>query len=246
MTTIDRERLRKLADAATPGPWEFDWDPEEGDLTVRAGTARYGDNGRAPGSYVTTDMIIEHEEVWEDDGLDQYARDAEFIAAARDAIPQLLDALDQAEAERDWNWRSSRHSKIERIRAIARADRAEAEARAQRRRADDMEDNALRAQTNLRAAEERVDEWARTHLAAQEPTDAECIAFWYAFEDAADETNIENIRAALSAAQPRPLMHETPPAITLSRIRQLTYNAKRRNETIRPDQILAILEQRKA
>src|SRR5699024_2739541 len=33
------------------------------------------------------------------------------------------------------------------------------------------------------------------------PTDAECIAFWYAFEDAADETNIENIRAALSAAR---------------------------------------------
>src|SRR5699024_7801270 len=65
----------------------------------------------------------------------------------------------EAEAERDWNWRSSRHSKIERIRAIARADRAEAEARAQRRRADDMEDNALRAQTNLRAAEERADEW---------------------------------------------------------------------------------------
>lgn len=44
-------------------------------------------------------------------------------------------------------------------------------------------------------------EWARAHRAAQEPTDAECIAFWYAFEDAADETNIENIRAALSAAR---------------------------------------------
>ena len=44
-------------------------------------------------------------------------------------------------------------------------------------------------------------EWARAHLAAQEPTDAECIAFWHAFEDAADETNIENIRAALSAAR---------------------------------------------
>ena len=127
----------------------------------------------------------------------------------------LLDQLDQAEAERDWNWRSSRHSKIERIKANARADRAEAEARAQRRRADDMEDNALRAQTNLRAAEERVDEWRQATLEE-------------------------------SAAQPRPLMHETPPAITLSRIRQLTYNAKRRNETIRPDQILAILEQRKA
>ena len=97
----------------------------------------------------------------------------------------------EAEAERDWNWRSSRQSKIERIKANTRADRAEAEARAQRRRADDMEDNALRAQTNLRAAEERADEWRH-------------------------------------------------------RIRQLTYNAKRRNETIRPDQILAILEQRKA
>ena len=121
----------------------------------------------------------------------------------------------EAEAERDWNWRSSRHSKIERIKANARADRAEAEARAQRHRADDMEDNALRAQTNLRAAEERVDEWRQATLEE-------------------------------SAAQPRPLMHETPPAITLSRIRQLTYNAKRRNETIRPDQILAILEQRKA
>ena len=107
----------------------------------------------------------------------------------------------EAETERDWNWRSSRHSKIERIRAIARADRAEAEARAQRRRADDMEDNALRAQTNLRAAEERVDEWRQAALPAQEPTDAECIAFWHAFEDAADETNIENIRAALSAAR---------------------------------------------
>ena len=43
--------------------------------------------------------------------------------------------------------------------------------------------------------------WARSHLAAQEPTDAECIAFWYAFEDAADETNVENIRAALRAAR---------------------------------------------
>ena len=116
----------------------------------------------------------------------------------------------EAETERDWNWRSSRQSKIERVKANARADRAEAErdmllddlrkaeqradqaearvrnlegtarvlvrealdaetardehrrradeaeaeARTQRHRADDMEDNALRAQTNLRAAEE--------------------------------------------------------------------------------------------
>ena len=140
----------------------------------------------------------------------------------------------EAEAERDWNWRSSRQSKIERIKANTRADKAEAErdmllddlrkaeqradqaearvrnlegtarvlvgealdaetardehrrradeaeaeARTQRHRADDMEDNALRAQTNLRAAEERVDEWRQAALeesAAQLP-DASHIA----------------------------------------------------------------------
>ena len=51
---------------------------------------------------------------------------------------------------------------------------------------------------------------ARDHLAAQEPTDAECIAFWHAFEDAADETNMENIRAALSAARNARRDEETP------------------------------------
>lgn len=39
----------------------------------------------------------------------------------------LLDALDQAEADRDWNLRSSRLSKEERIKANARADQAEFE-----------------------------------------------------------------------------------------------------------------------
>ena len=125
----------------------------------------------------------------------------------------------EAEAERDWNWRSSRHSKLERIKANARADKAEAErdmllddlrkaeqradqaearvrnlegtarvlvrealdaetardehrrradgaeaeARTQRHRADDMEDNALRAQTNRRAAEERIEAVRELH-----------------------------------------------------------------------------------
>src|SRR5690625_3803584 len=50
------------------------------------------------------------------------------------------DAAREAETERDWNWRSSRHSKIERIKANIRADRAEAEARIHRHRADDMEE----------------------------------------------------------------------------------------------------------
>lgn len=44
----------------------------------------------------------------------------------------LLDQLDQAEADRDWNLRSSRIAKKERIEANARAERAEARVKAVR------------------------------------------------------------------------------------------------------------------
>ena len=80
------------------------------------------------------------------------------------------------------------------------ADAARAEA--ERRYIENDPDHPDRVTAIARTAAFAVGaEWARTHRAAQEPTDAECIAFWYAFEDAADETNIENIRAALSAAR---------------------------------------------
>lgn len=94
-----RDQLRALADAATPGPWRVD-----GSLFGR---------GRAEPDFGQT---------W---GL-RWRQDIEFICAARTAIPQLLDQLDQAEADRDWNLRSSRLAKKDRIEANARADHAEA------------------------------------------------------------------------------------------------------------------------
>lgn len=60
----------------------------------------------------------------------QEPTNAEVEAAARQAVPALLDMLDQAEADRDWNIRSSRLAKEERIRANARAERAEARIKA--------------------------------------------------------------------------------------------------------------------
>ena len=98
---IDRDRLRELANAATPGPWlphaRYVWTSELGG-------------------------IIQN---WSEDA--NAAADMELIAAARTAVPALLDMLDQAEAERDWNLSSSRLAKEERIKANARADQAEFE-----------------------------------------------------------------------------------------------------------------------
>lgn len=118
---IDRDRLRELAENATPGPWAADLD-------------RYGETrGIWPtgpgeeqiiGSYVAADGY--DSQGWTG-GTDE---NLEFIAAARQAVPALLDMLDQAEAERDWNIRSSRLSKEERIKANARAERAEARIKA--------------------------------------------------------------------------------------------------------------------
>lgn len=78
MTTLtpeDRDALRALAEKATPGPWlphaRYVWTSELGG-------------------------IIQN---WSEDA--NAADDMEFIAAARAAVPALLDMLDQAEAERD-------------------------------------------------------------------------------------------------------------------------------------------------
>lgn len=124
---IDTEALRRLADAATPGPWEV-----SGSLV---GIGRTKPNiGQTWGP--------------------RWRQDIEFICAARTAVPALLDALAaaehratraeaqsairgravviyrergrKAEAERDWNIRSSRNAKRGRIQANARADQAEA------------------------------------------------------------------------------------------------------------------------
>lgn len=68
-----RDQLRALADQAARGPWTVD-DGGGYDFSVTQG---------ADGDYIASDVT---------------PRDAAFIAAARTAIPQLLDQLDQAEA----------------------------------------------------------------------------------------------------------------------------------------------------
>lgn len=106
---IDRDRLRELAENATPGPWE----------TFKTKPGR--DNGIGSVSPTVPPDEAVMEDVWSDPA------DAAFIAAARTAVPALLDMLDQAEADRDWLFRSSRISKEERIKANARADQARAQ-----------------------------------------------------------------------------------------------------------------------
>ena len=85
---IDRDRLRELVENATEGPWAADLD-------------RYGETrGIWPtgpgeeqivGSYVAADGY--DSQGWTG-GTDE---DLSFIAAARQAVPALLDMLDQAE-----------------------------------------------------------------------------------------------------------------------------------------------------
>ena len=78
---IDRDRLRELAENATPGPWEY---PGEL-LGLPCTTVFAGDPKRTHAAYVA----------------EMGPQDGAFIAASRQAVPALLDMLDQAEAERD-------------------------------------------------------------------------------------------------------------------------------------------------
>ena len=83
MISLDPARvaaLRALAEAATPGPWELRalstcyhvLDTPSGDGTFQTGCISFDGSGKA---------------------------NAAFIAAARQAVPELLDALRDAEAE---------------------------------------------------------------------------------------------------------------------------------------------------
>lgn len=81
--TIDKERLRVLAEAATPGPWgTIERGPfcgeSEGDVIDHYGADVVGAEHVTPlNSQETTRGMM-------------WLRDAEFIAAARDAVPALL------------------------------------------------------------------------------------------------------------------------------------------------------------
>jgi hypothetical protein len=95
MTTEERERLRVLCDKATPGPWlarvRLDW----GEALVYT----------PQGSQTSDECDVCY--LNEDRSTGELAATAEFIAAARTALPELLDALETAERnlerERDGN-----------------------------------------------------------------------------------------------------------------------------------------------
>ena len=74
---IDRDRLRELAENATPGPWSYSGEI----LGLPCSTVFAGDPKRTHAAYVAA----------------MGPHDGEFIAAARTAVPALLDMLDQAE-----------------------------------------------------------------------------------------------------------------------------------------------------
>lgn len=81
-------RIREQANAATPGPWEWEGESEEMWPT--------GDNSlRAVGGTEPEFVLM----AW---GYDAYGittksdEDAEFIAASRTTVPVLLDALEKA------------------------------------------------------------------------------------------------------------------------------------------------------
>ena len=88
----DREELRKLAEAATPGPWWADTGATIGDDSDEATHVWY--RASRNDLYLTIGKVL-------DNDLDQTTfEDAEFIAAANPtAVLGLLDQLDAAEAK---------------------------------------------------------------------------------------------------------------------------------------------------
>lgn len=84
------EQARELLEGVTPGPWEAS-DDHADEITVGAGS--YLAN---PGSYNPTDLIVEYDVYSDDDReRDQRWRDALFIAAARQLVPDLVATIEQ-------------------------------------------------------------------------------------------------------------------------------------------------------
>lgn len=81
---LDLERLEELAKAATPGPWAAEYEVAD-DWYCVTGTG-YFDGG--------TYMVCPHVATVESGGQ----ADAEFIVAARVAIPELIERVRALEA----------------------------------------------------------------------------------------------------------------------------------------------------
>lgn len=102
------DRAKASLEGVTEGPWEADdhEDDEYDKFTVGA-----GEYLEFPGAYKSTDLIYEVDTYSiELDSADyaQVKADAEFIAAARQLVPELIteiERLEKRDAERDQEWR---------------------------------------------------------------------------------------------------------------------------------------------
>lgn len=79
MTPERRAEYRRLADAATPGPWEW--------------SHLLNPNGLLSGDCEVIAILPEHT-----CSLEMLEADAAFIAASRTAVPELLDEVERLEA----------------------------------------------------------------------------------------------------------------------------------------------------
>lgn len=142
---IDTEALRRLADAATEGPWH--WDPPSDDEWPSA------DESLRAGK----DLVL-HGWGYDASGISGSDEDRAFIAAARTAVPALLDALAAAEHRAT---RAEAQSAI-RGRAVA-ISRQRAEAWQKQYEYDmDMESRrADEAEARVKAVEELCDRASR-------------------------------------------------------------------------------------
>ena len=139
MTTADRNRLRKLADAATPGPWENTRNGVQQSLAAatKVGDYKYEGVGIVPEEYVRQE-------------------DAEFIAAARTAVPALLDALASAEDRATQAKARIRHLEATAQITVREALRAETERDEWRQTALDERGAALDALEQIKARDKRI------------------------------------------------------------------------------------------
>lgn len=175
----DLDKLEQLHAKATPGPWDAEWDEEE--VSIRAGSARTqwetyvtpggveGRLGRSPASYISTDVILEHDLDWfEDDeisGDNPRIADAEWIAAIHNAAPAIIAELREK-----------------------RADAAEWKATAinDREVADEYRDHAAAMLRRAAAAEKTIERVREVFAEWGEPHGTTAHAFWREIRDAVD------------------------------------------------------------
>ena len=162
--TTDAEvaELRRLNEAATPGPWLFD--PENVGMTFDSGYGLIA--GYTPGSLLAGYEVVHVRcsvRFAEKHGDGVAEANAALVSAARNALPGLLARLEQAERERDEAYSRGKRDGMteENHRASARIatlerERDEARATSARlnRRVGDMESEAARiAKIEARIAE---------------------------------------------------------------------------------------------